>query len=210
MQQGLNMEARETKAPKAAIGANQRALLVTAVTRVAARPGGDSFTRLLLRRLDAAFDEVEREEQVLEAMLPEVSVMTDSATTQLIWNAKARASALSEFGALTAADIEEIRGVESKNPHATPSRWVKENRVFAVDTPGGRIFPAFQFSAGEPKPVIRMVLVALNHQLRGWEILTWFTGSSGYLDGDRPVDLLDKAPEEVVAAAAYQASLSED
>ena len=38
----------------------------------------------------------------------------------------------------------------------------------------------------------------------------WFTGSSGYLDGARPVDLLETDPEVVVAAAAYQASLSRD
>jgi hypothetical protein len=160
--------------------------------------------------LDTASDEAERETLVLEAMLPQVSVLTDAATTQLIWNAKARAEALSEFGALTPAQIEELRGVHTTNPHATVSRWVKDGRVFAIDAAGGRVFPAFQFSDGEPRPVIARVLAELAGQLHGWEILTWFTGSSGNLEGDRPVDRLADAPDEVVAAAAYQASLSDD
>jgi hypothetical protein len=58
--------------------------------------------------------------------------------------------------------------------------------------------------------VISRILAALKGQVRGWELLLWFTGSNGYLDGARPVDLLESDPDQVVAAAAYQASLSED
>lgn len=47
-------------------------------------------------------------------------------------------------------------------------------------------------------------------QLRGWELLLWFTAASGYLDGARPVDLLATSPDEVVRAAGYQASQSQD
>jgi hypothetical protein len=92
----------------------------------------------------------------------------------------------------------------------TVDRWLDEGRVFAVDAPGRRLFPAFQFAGGEPLPVIANVLAALSDQLHGWEILMWFTGSSGYLVGARPVDRLTDAPAEVVEAAAYQASLSID
>jgi hypothetical protein len=58
--------------------------------------------------------------------------------------------------------------------------------------------------------VISKILAAMKGQLRGWELLLWFTGSNGYLNGTRPVDLLESVPDQVVAAAAYQASLSED
>jgi hypothetical protein len=58
--------------------------------------------------------------------------------------------------------------------------------------------------------VICRILAALKGQVRGWELLLWFTGSNGHLDGARPVDLLESDPDQVVAAAAYQASLSED
>jgi len=58
--------------------------------------------------------------------------------------------------------------------------------------------------------VTSRVLGALRGQVGGWELLLWFTGSNGYLAGARPVDGLAEAPDKVVAAAAYQASLSDD
>lgn len=172
--------------------------------------GGERLVRLLAQRLTATEGEMERESKVLDAMLPPVETLTDAATTQLRWNALSRAAALQEFGAFTSAQLAEARGANTTNPHATTSRWLTANRVFAIETPPGRLFPAFQFAQGEPRPVIRRVLAALDRQLRGWELLAWFTGSNGHLAGARPVDRLDDAPDDVIAAAAYQASLSED
>jgi len=172
--------------------------------------GGERLVRLLAQRLMAAEGEMERESKVLDAMLPPVETLTDAATTQLRWNALARGNALQEFGAFTSAQIAEMRGANTTNPHVTTGRWLTSDRVFAIETRSGRLFPAFQFEQGEPRPIIRRTLVALDHQARGWELLAWFTGSNGHLDGARPVDRLEDAPEEVVAAAAYQASLSED
>jgi hypothetical protein len=198
-----------TKSMAVTTGTRQDA--AAAIARVATEmAGGEPFVRLLVIRLEAARDEAEREMQVLDAMLPPVSVLTDATTTQLMWNAKARADAVSEFGALTAAQVEESRGVQTNNPHVTVGRWIKEGKVFAVEWGGRRLFPTFQFSNGEPRPVITRVLAALADQLRGWEVMLWFTGSSGYLNGARPVDRLSDAPDEVVAAAAYQAAMSED
>lgn len=131
---------------------------------------------------------------------------TDAAATQIAWNVSARADAVAEFGVLTA---EEVQGAATADA-GTTDRMIEERRAFAVEGPDGPLFPAFQFEDGEPRAVVATVLQALAGQLRGWEILAWFTGSSGYLDGARPVDLLLSAPDDVVAAAAYQASLSED
>lgn len=172
--------------------------------------GGERLARLLAQRLTAAQGEHERESEILDAMLPPIGTMTDVATTQLRWNALAREAALTEFGALTSAQLAEQRGAKTANPHTTTSRWLSADRVFAIDTAAGRLFPAFQFVQGEPRPVISRVLDALRGQVRGWELLLWFTGSNGYLGGARPVDRLVAAPEEVVAAAAYQASLTDD
>ncbi len=190
-----------------------RSLLAAVADIVRALAGmtdGDRFAQMMAQRLVAAQREHERETQVLDAMLPPIETMTDVAATQIRWNAIARESAVTEFGALTSAQLATARAARTTNPHTTTSRWLSAKRVFAIDTAAGRLFPAFQFTDGEPRPVIGRVLKALGGQLRGWEVLLWFTGSNGYLGGARPVDLLDEAPDEVVAAATYQGSLSED
>lgn len=170
-----------------------------------------SMSELMLERLTAAVTAADREEGVLEAMLPPLDALTEAAAAQLQANAQARSDAMREFGAYTSAQLAELRHSRTTNPHTTTSRWLTDRRVFAVDTSVGRLFPAFQFDTeGEPRPVVRSALAAMGGQLRGWELLLWFTGSNGYLDGQRPVDALDRAPDDVVAAAAYQASLSED
>lgn len=203
-----------TRSKPSPVSPEARSEVGSALERVAEKfAGGDSFARLLTARLDAAAGDAERERTVLDAILPphEVLALANAATVQLFWNARARGEAVAEFGALTAARIAELRGVETDNPHPIVSRWLKERRVFAVDSPQGRLIPAFQLDEnGEPRPAIAQVLAALSGELRDWEILLWFTGSSGHLGGARPADLLDSKPDAVIAAAAYQASLSED
>lgn len=127
---------------------------------------------------------------------------TDATAMQEEWNDAARTSAIAEFGVLHASEVEGgSRGIDE---------LIAARRIIAVQA-SERLFPAFQFNdEGVPRAVIAQVLTALGDELHGWEILTWFTGSSGYLEGARPVDLLTDAPDDVVAAAAYQASLSED
>lgn len=173
-------------------------------------PGGARLVQLIALRLRGMEDESEREHAILEGMLPPIATLSQDAITQLHWNALARADALREFGALTSAQLADMRGSKTANPHTTTSRWISGDRIFAVETPSGRLLPTFQFTDGEPRPVVGRILAALHNQLHGWELLLWFTGSNGYLDGARPVDLLDTAPDDVVAAAGHQASLSED
>lgn len=173
-------------------------------------PGAAEVARAIAERFRRGGLDLEREVHLIDLLMPPSSTMSRAATLQVRRNAAAREAGLAEFGAFTSAELASARGSRAKNPHTTTSRWLGDGLVFAVDTPAGRLFPAFQFVQGAPRPVIAKVLAALAGQLRGWEILLWFTGSSGYLDGARPVDRLVGAPDDVVAAAAYQASLSGD
>jgi len=201
--------AAHTAAARARAGTSLGAAGIAALLPVGL-PGAEPLAEVLARRLAAAAGEVDRERRVLDAMLPPVETLSDATTTQLRWNAMARADALREFGALSSADLAGLRGSRTANPHTTTSRWLSGGRVFAVDGPSGRLFPGFQFADGEPRPVVARILEAMGGTLRGWELLAWFTGSCGFLGGARPVDRLDDAPGDVVAAAAHQASLSED
>jgi len=202
--------ARRRPASTATDAGSSSSLADSLAALILASPGGEAVARLIELRIRDATGGIERERLVLDAMLPPAAVLSDAATTQLRWNAEALTAAVREFGALTAAELSEIRGVATTNPHTTVSRWAKDRRVFAIESPQGRLFPAFQFTDGEPRPVIGQVLGALDGQLTGRETLLWFTGSSGFLDGARPVDRLADEPERVIAAAAHQASLSQD
>jgi hypothetical protein len=148
--------------------------------------------------------------QLVERLMP-AAIPTPAHVLQLQRNAGLRAAALEEFGVWTAADLARMRGVETVNEHATPGRWLKERRVFAVDGPRERLYPVFQFTPdAHPLPVLQPVLVALPATLSGWETLLWFTAPNGWLDGARPVDRLVDAPELVAAAARSLAASLDD
>jgi hypothetical protein len=67
------------------------------------------------------------------------------------------------------------------------------------------VFPGFQFGTdGHPRPVIGRVLEVFEpYGLDGWETALWFTTASGWLDDQRPVDMLTREPEQVVEAARH-------
>ena len=136
--------------------------------------------------------------------MPEVPLSQDPGPVQEAWNEAARADAIAEFGVLTVVQIDVLHG------RGTAARWLRQQRVFSVPGPDGAQLPAFQFVQGKPRAMIAHTMRALDGQLTTWEILLWVTGSSGALDGQRPVDLLTASAKEVVVAAAYQASLSHD
>lgn len=173
-------------------------------------PGGEALLALVEQRLEALEAERGRETRIIDALMPATTTLSDAALTQLRWNALARERAIAEVGVLTAADLARIRGSSTSNPHVTTGRWLASGAIFAIETPQGRVFPAFQFQDGRPRPIIGRILQALAGSLQGWEVLLWFTGSDGYLDGRRPVDLLDSDPDEVVFAAAQVAALATD
>lgn len=135
------------------------------------------LARSIARGLIASDGDAQRENQVLAAPMPSPSTLSEVATTQPRWNALAREQALTEFGAMTSAQLAASRSSETTDPHATPSRWISSGRVFAVDTAAGRLSPSFQFVDGRPRPVIGRILAAMAGQLQGWQLLLWFGGA---------------------------------
>jgi hypothetical protein len=142
-------------------------------------------------------------ESLAEAMTPAVPIAPPPVVLQARRNAEARATLLSEFGALTSAQVAELAGSEAKNTSALAGRWRREGRVIAVDHHGSIYYPGFQFDAeGRPKPVIADILPHLAApSMTPWQRALWFTTANGWLSGRRPVDVLDDEPEVVVAAA---------
>ena len=140
---------------------------------------------------------------MVEAMMP-LSIPTAPAVLQARRNAGARAELIEEFGLLSSADVADLSQSQAANRAALASRWKAEERIFSVPHQGRDYFPGFQLDAdGKPRKVIAEILGALG-RARGWQTALWFTAANGYLDGQRPVDLLESDAEAVVDAARYE------
>lgn len=126
--------------------------------------------------------------------------------TQLEWNTSARVAARQELGAWPPDDS----GLSPADAAELLRGWAASGRVVVVETPSGPWVPAVQFRDGQPRPVIAEILDALDGSLQGWGVVLWLTGSNGWLDGVRPVDLLDSDPRAIVAAAREQAGAGDD
>ncbi len=115
-------------------------------------------------------------------------------------NQAARQAFLDEFAVLSAIEVHELVGSTAKNPHASANRLRTDNRIFAIRIGDEYRYPAFQFDAeGRPLPIMRELLQAAEG-LRGWGLALWLTAPNGFLDGDRPLDLLREAPERIIEA----------
>jgi hypothetical protein len=122
-------------------------------------------------------------------------------------NAAARAALFEEFGALTSTEVAELAGSRARNKAALANRWKQEGRIFSVSHHGTTYYPAFQFDAqGRPRPVIAEIMPTLGSKSSDWELALWFTSNTGWLDGQRPVDLLETDSEAVAEAARSEAA----
>jgi hypothetical protein len=142
-------------------------------------------------------------EDLTRAMTPDVPVPAPAVVLQARRNAEARTALLNDFGGLTAAQVAELSGSEARNRSALAGRWRREGRLLAVDHHGRTYYPGFQFDPdGQPRPVVAEVLEHLGGpSMTPWQQALWFTTANGWLDGRRPVDVLDDDPEAIVDAA---------
>jgi hypothetical protein len=151
---------------------------------------------------------VQSEEQtarLVDAMFVPGSTVSPATAHQAQRNAEARQELIDEFGLYDSDQVAEVAGSAATNRSATASRWLAAGRIFAVNHRGTRLYPSFQFGTdGHPRPVIANVLEVFEpYGLDGWETALWFTTASGWLDDQRPVDLLTREPEQVVEAARH-------
>lgn len=143
---------------------------------------------------------------LIEAMLPREPVPSPVAVLQARRNAAARDQLLREFGGLSSGEVAERAGSRARNRAAIANRWKQERRIFSVPHLGAEIFPGFQFDEqGQPREGIREVVIALSGW-SPWELALWFIAANGWLDGRRPVDLLETEPKAVVGAARHAAA----
>jgi hypothetical protein len=114
-------------------------------------------------------------------------------------NLELRVRFFAEIPCLTSTEVAQSAGHSTKNASATASRWKAKGEIFSVAFKGEEFYPAFQFQDGQPRPVIKEVLVVLS-DLTSWQKAFWFVSTNGWLNGAAPHDVLDD-PEAVLNAA---------
>ena len=164
--------------------------------------------RLAYWRLYAVLKEVlgkqTLDDKLIEAMMPE-TIPSESAVIQAQQNARLRSAFLAQYG-LRGEDVAALGGSRAENRAALASRWYAESRLLRVEHNGIAYYPSFQFDdQGKPRPIMRNLLGARAPAWSDWEFALWFTASNGWLSGQHPLELLDKNPKAVLAAATHQA-----
>jgi hypothetical protein len=146
-------------------------------------------------------------EQIKLLLVEAKAAVPAAETSQLRRNAQARRAFLAEFDTLTSREVGDLVGSRATNQAALANRWKTEGRIFAVEAGGQTLFPAFQFSDddGRPLPIVAEILVNLQPRFSGWQTALWFTGCNGWLGGKRPVDILKTDPAAVLEAVRQEA-----
>ncbi len=114
---------------------------------------------------------------------------------------------LRTYRTFTAAELAAMASDTSRSASALVKKWQDENRIFAVQQGHRRLYPAFQIGAdGQPEEVFRKLIEILGGKLSGWALALWLTSPNSQLaHWAKPLDVIDRAPDDVLAAAAHEA-----
>jgi hypothetical protein len=101
----------------------------------------------------------------------------------------------------TASEIAELAGVSPETMQHNLDQWKAERLIFSVEQEGAEHFPLYALDAREnyrPYPAVKEIIRILG---AGLGTASWFPASNGFLDNERPMDLLASDSDEVIAAA---------
>lgn len=106
---------------------------------------------------------------------------------------------------LTAAQVASIAGLSDS---AQPYTWRRDGAIFAIRHNGIDYFPGYALDpANEHRPyrTLKKVVEQFGESKDGWGLAFWFQSVNSYFGGKRPMDLLDKESDQLIAAAADEA-----
>ena len=80
-------------------------------------------------------------------------------------------------------------------------RYKDLTRALSIDLEGHSAYPAFQFDSDSVKHIVEQIHSELWPKVHDWSLALWYISANGWLDGARPVDLLDARSQAVLVAA---------
>lgn len=143
-------------------------------------------------------------EDLISVMLEHAEGLTpgEERLGQVRRQAEARASFLNDVPLLSSTEVGELLGSTAQNKAAMANRYKHEGKIFAVSHRGADHYPAFQFQDGDALPVVGEIISRFEGvSSSSWQMALWFASPSGWLDGRRPMDVVEDEPEAVLEAA---------
>lgn len=120
-------------------------------------------------------------------------------------DAAAKEEFFERVSVLDSRQIALAAGHSSHDSAQTADRWRDAGKIFSVPHHGD-YYPAFQFIAGQPLPIVAEVLKLFRADpiRTNWQNAFWFASANSWLGGSAPMDLLQKEPNRVLDAAEHE------
>lgn len=161
------------------------------------------------REAQAALADADRSELRRQLLRLGFDPVPPSVDQQAARTARRREQLLAE-GAYDTAALARLLGYTAGSVRDWLSRHRRAGELFTVSLDGRAFLPTFFVRDGALSSAAAAVSRALlDEGLGPWEAWTWLATTSSWLDGRRPVDLLDERPELVLQAAESQLSGSQ-
>ncbi|MBI6549824.1 hypothetical protein [Xenorhabdus lircayensis] len=113
---------------------------------------------------------------------------------------------LEESKWLPAYELSQSAGFSLLNPSATPNRWKKAKKIFAISVKGKDLYPQYALDEGGlPIPIIKSIIEVFDGKKTSWGIAIWFSTSNSWLGKEKPKDVLMSRPNDVLNAARQEA-----
>ncbi|WP_323854568.1 hypothetical protein [Xenorhabdus koppenhoeferi] len=115
-------------------------------------------------------------------------------------------SILEESKWLPAYELSQSAGFSLLNPSATPNRWKKTKKIFAVSVKGKDLYPQYALDEGGlPIPIIKNIIEVFDGKKTSWGMAIWFSTPNSWLGKEKPKDVLANRPNDVLNAARQEA-----
>ena len=109
----------------------------------------------------------------------------------------------SSGGTARGDDLARLRADHHRGGYVSLARLIAAGEVFGFEWRQTLWIPMFQFDPRDLsiKPALRQILAELAVDFDSWGLAAWFANGNTWLDGQRPLDLLDRDLPAVVDAA---------
>lgn len=114
---------------------------------------------------------------------------------------RAKRAVLDSTEWLSASEVGSLCGTDSLD---LVTEWREEGKIFSIPHNGSELVPRYALDKNasyHPLGAMVEALKAFRSVKDDWGIAFWFASANSYLGGQRPQDVLESHPDQVIAAA---------